>query len=101
LLQVLLDKGANPKEIASRRKGTSLLHMMTSCDRPRGALLLLDAGADPNVRDNDGKMPLHVAATLGNISICSMLVRHEQCDVNALDYDGGNLLTNNALVSLF
>ena len=85
---MLLDQKANPNEIASRRRGTVLLHMMVACDRPHAVMLLLEEGADPNVRDLEGKMPLHMAATLGNTKITSILVCNDACDLNALDADG-------------
>jgi ankyrin repeat protein len=36
--------------------------------------ILLDAKANPNARDNTGNTPLHYAANLKRIDICSHLI---------------------------
>jgi ankyrin repeat protein len=50
--------------------------------------LLLNKGADPNVRENEiGSTPLHLAAWNGRKTIVELLVSHG-ADVNAKDYKG-------------
>ena len=36
---------------------------------------LLEAGAKPNIQDNDGKTPLHWAARCGSTSIINLLLK--------------------------
>ncbi len=45
------------------------------------------AGADPNVRDEDGNTPLHLAAKHGHLGIVKDLVRYG-ADINAENLSG-------------
>jgi ankyrin repeat protein len=48
---------------------------------------LLDAGADVNIRNSDGRTPLMLAAYTGYTGMCKLLFEHK-ADVNAIDnYD--------------
>lgn len=47
---------------------------------------LLDSGADVNLRDSDGRAPLHWAANRGGIGLVKLLLEHG-ADVNARDND--------------
>jgi ankyrin repeat protein len=38
--------------------------------------LLLERGADPNVKDDDGKTPLHYAAWKGHHKVVELLLEH-------------------------
>jgi len=49
--------------------------------------LLLEHGADPGVRDNDGQTPLHVASREGNLSVAQQLLEFH-VDVNSHDSQG-------------
>ncbi len=51
------------------------------------ALILLMAGADPNIRDEDGNTPLHLAAKYGHLGIVKDLVRYG-ADINAENLSG-------------
>jgi cytohesin len=84
ILKLLLDNGANPN--AKDRWGWSLLHYTyTDVDLTR---LLLDKGANPNAIENeDGLMPLHLAADKGRKAVVELLISRG-ADVNAKDYSG-------------
>jgi ankyrin repeat protein len=38
--------------------------------------LLLKRGADPDVRDQEGKKPLHIVAQLGRAELAELLIRY-------------------------
>jgi ankyrin repeat protein len=102
-LRALLRAGADPDAQESGELNTAL-HLvawgtrMTARDPPYWALtqvarLLLEAGANPNLRDFTGITPLHVAATIYQPALMPLLVSHG-ADVNARidgDYYRGSI----------
>jgi ankyrin repeat protein len=57
------------------------------------ARFLLSKEANPNVADENGVTPLHLAATLANdMAIVKLLVNHKDTNVNYLDNKGNNAL---------
>ena len=47
--------------------------------------LLLDHGANPNLKNTNGSTPLHLACRRGNKGIVSLLLDARSTDVNAVD----------------
>jgi ankyrin repeat protein len=54
--------------------------------------LLCDRGADVKARDQDGRRPLHYAATYGHISIVKELIEVRNAEINARDDRGRTAL---------
>ena len=68
------------------------LHVASWCS-PACVKLLLEAGADPNIREENGQVPLHCAGLtaqgLARREIVSLLCgAHNEMHINAQDYDG-------------
>ncbi|CAF3922058.1 unnamed protein product, partial [Rotaria sordida] len=53
---------------------------------------LLNEGADVNSTDYDLRSPLHLAACVGKLELCSMLVKNFRANVNLVDEFGGTPL---------
>ena len=52
---------------------------------------LLATGADPNVRDDEGRTPLHQAVLGNSVGLIGLLLE-AKADVNAADQHGGTPL---------
>jgi ankyrin repeat protein len=61
-------------EIKDKHGWTALFHAVVQAGSPTVVKLLLDRGADPNVRDDGGYTPLHFAAERGIVSIVEDLL---------------------------
>ena len=72
-IHALLQEGANANARDNQGRSPLLALVMTSQDdHPQTAAAagrLLDGGADPNLADNNGDLPLHQAAHLGRLEI--------------------------------
>lgn len=66
----------------------SPLSWATMMGHTKAAELLLQLGADVNVRQEDGGTPLHIAASLGRAELAELLIK-EGADVNAKNRGGG------------
>jgi ankyrin repeat protein len=60
LMQVLIDHGANV-DTQDHRSGETPLHRTVSAGKFRAAEFLLQAGANPNIRDRSGNTPIWTA----------------------------------------
>ena len=68
------------------------LHSAASANHTGVATILLDAGADPNVKQSGGWTPLHAAAMNGNLELVEQLLAHG-ADPAAENEDGASVLT--------
>ncbi|EGX93808.1 ankyrin repeat protein [Cordyceps militaris CM01] len=70
---------------------STALHLACECNFRDAAKLLLEHGADPNIRDKLGRTALHEASRLGRDKIVGALVnnRRPRMDLNALDEERG------------
>ena len=69
----------------------SYLHGAVLNDDYNDVILLLDAGADINIRNNDGRTPLMMAVTNYNKDIVKLLI-DRGADVNLVSYERNYLL---------
>ncbi|KAL7297263.1 hypothetical protein TKK_0009663 [Trichogramma kaykai] len=64
-----------PKNIDKKnKKGETQLHIACRSDNVDRVRLLLDAGANPNTKDNAGWTPLQEAASYGYYEVCELLI---------------------------
>jgi len=69
-------------------RDATLLHNAAKNGCKEVAKFLLDNGADPNVRDDEGRTPLHYAS---NVEVAELLLKHG-ADPNAQDNEGNTPL---------
>lgn len=73
--RILLDKGANPNVI-DKTHGQSPLHVSATKGCKPAVELLVARGADPNLKDYDGRTPLALARENGHTVIVEFLQQH-------------------------
>lgn len=65
----------DPREPANCLQGCSLLHLACHQGNPVMLELLLQFGADINMRDYHGRTPLHHCISMGNNSLAKFLLK--------------------------
>ena len=86
-VEALLQAGADVNQQSRESMKVSALHSSAAAHRPDIAALLLDKGANPNLRGQAGLTVFHEAAATGQIDLAEMLLQHGG-DVNATDNSG-------------
>ena len=74
--------------VRASQHGQTALMLAVSHGRLDMVDLLLEAGADVNIRDEDGSTALMCAAEHGHMEIVKLLMRHPDININATDNDG-------------
>jgi ankyrin repeat protein len=76
IVEFLLKNGADVKQAARNAQKVTALHAGASRGGAQIVKMLLDAGADPNVKQERGFVPLHSAAANGDVAVVELLLRH-------------------------
>lgn len=71
ILRFLAEHGADVKHVGSN--GTTALHEAARCRHHDDCEVLLELGADPRVRDDEGMAPDDIALFAGDIELCQAL----------------------------
>lgn len=90
-IQALLTQGASV-DLATDRTGETALHLSSRYARSDAAKILLDAGADPNQPDIQGRTPLHSAIAADAQGVFQILLRNRSTNLNARMEDGATPL---------
>ena len=72
-VKLLIEKGADVNAVQTSN-GATALHNAVSTGGPRIAMLLLDAGAKPDVADSSGVTPLQDAVGTGDVGLVTRLL---------------------------
>lgn len=76
IVEFLLKHGADVKTAARNPQKVTALHGAVARRDLEIAKMLLEAGADPNARQERGFVPLHDAAANGNLPLVELLLQH-------------------------
>ncbi len=85
-LGTLLKKGLRVNEALEFESGSTLLHEATSWGNPETVKFLLEAGADPTIRNRYGNRPIDAAIEAEKEDFCALLARpdHEESQVDGV-----------------
>ena len=67
------------------QNGQTALMLASSHGKHTTCKLLLEAGTDINVQDNDGSTALMCAVEHGHVHVVKLLLSHPDCDINKVD----------------
>jgi ankyrin repeat protein len=82
IIQLLLDNGADIQRAVET--GETAIFAAIIADSQNSLICLLERGANPNHKNNDGMSPLQIAASLGRLELITILLEHE-ADIDATD----------------
>ena len=76
LTRFLVDRGANVDSVCEEIKNYAPLHILISSEEPPLGLIqyLVEAGANVDVKNSNGKTPLHLACFWGHLGTVKYLV---------------------------
>ncbi|XP_037089662.1 LOW QUALITY PROTEIN: KN motif and ankyrin repeat domain-containing protein 1-like, partial [Pollicipes pollicipes] len=74
--------------VRAKQHGQTALMLAVSHGRLDMVKLLLEAGADVNIQDEDGSTSLMCASEHGHAAIVRLLLAHPECDTQLTDNDG-------------
>jgi ankyrin repeat protein len=93
LVKTFLERGWDINARQKHRRGTwAPLHWLAQRGLTHGISCLLENGADPNVTDDKGRMPLHIIAQKGVGKNQIQLLMEYGGDINGRDVDGSTAL---------
>jgi len=94
MMKALLEAGARPDD--SSHNHVTLLMEAVECHSPQTVQMLLDHGANPMAKDDDGRNPIYyfIDDDPDRLKIAEMLVKWGS-DVNAVDNEGQTALLTN------
>ena len=72
--RLLVERGADLEAVASTFGNVTPLHSACASGERESARILLEAGADPNIRQQVGFTPLHAAAQNGDEELARLLL---------------------------
>ena len=79
IVEFLLKNGADVKTAARNAQKVTALHGAVARRDVEIVKMLLEAGADPNARQERGFVPLHDAAANGHAGLVDLLLKHGAC----------------------
>ncbi|XP_035661357.1 ankyrin repeat and death domain-containing protein 1A-like isoform X1 [Branchiostoma floridae] len=91
-IQRLVKRGADVNVGDPDRQGNSALHQAVLKGHADVVQLLLNAGSQINIKNQDGDTPLHCAASSNMQGILKLLVNYSGCSINAKNYHGDTAL---------
>ncbi len=83
----LIDQGADVK-LQMDKTGETPLHLAARYARADAAKTLLDAKANANAPDNNGRTPFHAAVAADARDVFNILKMHHATNINAKTFDG-------------